>query len=72
MAKAKKKVGAGDVASNRYAAHRFNLLERIECGKRRLGAGCGIDRPQRRGQRLAVFPTGIVKAVADQMHNTGL
>ena len=32
MAKAKKKVGAGDVASNRYAAHRFNLLERIECG----------------------------------------
>jgi SsrA-binding protein len=32
MAKAKKKVGAGDVASNRYAAHRFNLLERFECG----------------------------------------
>jgi SsrA-binding protein len=32
MAKAKKKVGAGDVASNRYAAHRYNLLERIECG----------------------------------------
>jgi SsrA-binding protein len=32
MAKAKRKLGAGDVASNRYAAHRFNLLERIECG----------------------------------------
>jgi len=32
MAKAKKKVGAGDVASNRYASHRFNLLERFECG----------------------------------------
>src|ERR1022692_2071250 len=32
MAKAKKKAGAGDVASNRYAAHRFNLLERFECG----------------------------------------
>ena len=32
MAKAKKKVAPGDVASNRYAAHRFNLLERIECG----------------------------------------
>jgi SsrA-binding protein len=32
MAKAKKKVGAGDVASNRYASYRFNLLERLECG----------------------------------------
>jgi SsrA-binding protein len=32
MAKAKKKVDAGDVASNRYAAYRFNLLERLECG----------------------------------------
>jgi len=32
MAKGKKKVGAGDVASNRYAAHRYNLLDRFECG----------------------------------------
>jgi SsrA-binding protein len=32
MAKGKKKVGAGDVASSRYAAHRYNLLERFECG----------------------------------------
>src|ERR1700722_709274 len=32
MAKAKKKVAPGDVASNRYASHRYNLLERIECG----------------------------------------
>jgi SsrA-binding protein len=32
MAKAKKKVAPGDVASNRYASFRFNLLERIECG----------------------------------------
>ncbi len=33
MAKAKKrKVGPGDVASNRYASYRFELLERIECG----------------------------------------
>jgi SsrA-binding protein len=32
MAKAKKKVGAGDVASNRYASYRFNLIERYECG----------------------------------------
>jgi SsrA-binding protein len=33
MAKSKKrKVGAGDVASNRYASYRFELLERLECG----------------------------------------
>ena len=32
MAKGKKKVGAGDVASNRYASYRYNLLERLECG----------------------------------------
>jgi SsrA-binding protein len=28
----KRKLGAGDVASNRYASHRYELLERIECG----------------------------------------
>lgn len=28
----KRKIGAGDVASNRYASYRYNLLERIECG----------------------------------------
>ena len=27
--KAKRKVGAGDVASNRYASHRYQLLERL-------------------------------------------
>jgi SsrA-binding protein len=33
MAKSKKrKVAPGDVASNRYASFRFDLLERIECG----------------------------------------
>jgi len=33
MAKAKKrKVSPGDVASNRYASYRFELLEKIECG----------------------------------------
>jgi SsrA-binding protein len=32
MAKGKRKIGAGDVASNRYASYRYNLLERIECG----------------------------------------
>jgi SsrA-binding protein len=28
----KRKLGAGDVASNRYASYRYELLERIECG----------------------------------------
>lgn len=28
----KRKVGAGDVASNRYASYRYELVERIECG----------------------------------------
>jgi SsrA-binding protein len=28
----KRKIGAGDVASNRYASHRYHLLERLECG----------------------------------------
>jgi SsrA-binding protein len=33
MAKGKKrKLGAGDVASNRQASFRYNLLERFECG----------------------------------------
>jgi SsrA-binding protein len=32
MAKGKRKVGSGDVASNRYASYRYNLLEKLECG----------------------------------------
>jgi SsrA-binding protein len=28
----KRKIGAGAVASNRYASYRYELLERIECG----------------------------------------
>ncbi len=33
MAKSKKKkVAPGDVASNRYASYRYNLIERLECG----------------------------------------
>jgi SsrA-binding protein len=33
MAKSRKrKIGAGDVATNRQASYRFNLLERFECG----------------------------------------
>src|ERR1700726_3596808 len=30
--KAKRKIGAGDVASNRYASYRYELIERVECG----------------------------------------
>jgi SsrA-binding protein len=30
--KGKRKVGAGDVASNRYASYRYELIERFECG----------------------------------------
>src|SRR5271166_3241563 len=47
-------------------------LEGVERRQSRLGAGRGIDRTQRRGQRLAVLPTGKVEAVADQVHNAGL
>ena len=33
MAKGKKKkVAPGDVASNRYASYRFELLDKVECG----------------------------------------
>jgi SsrA-binding protein len=32
MAKRKRKAAPGDVATNRQASHRFNLLERFECG----------------------------------------
>ncbi len=32
MAKAKKKVAPGDVATNRQASHRFELLDKLECG----------------------------------------
>jgi SsrA-binding protein len=30
--KGKRKIGAGDVASNRYASHRYVLSDRLECG----------------------------------------
>ena len=30
--KGKRKIGAGDVASNRYASYRYELIERVECG----------------------------------------
>jgi len=32
MAKGKKKVAPGDVASNRQASHRFELIDKLECG----------------------------------------
>jgi SsrA-binding protein len=31
-AKGKKKAAAGDVASNRYARYRYELMEKLECG----------------------------------------
>lgn len=36
--KRKRKAAAGDVATNRQARFRFNLLERIECGIELLGS----------------------------------
>jgi len=33
----KRKIGAGDVASNRYASYRYELIERIECGIALIG-----------------------------------
>jgi SsrA-binding protein len=32
MAKGKRKAASGDVATNRQASYRYNLLERFECG----------------------------------------
>jgi SsrA-binding protein len=32
MAKGKRTVAPGDVASNRYASYRYELLDRVECG----------------------------------------
>ncbi|HVP02014.1 MAG TPA: SsrA-binding protein SmpB [Solirubrobacteraceae bacterium] len=32
MAKAKKKVAPGDVATNRQARHRYEVLDKLECG----------------------------------------
>jgi SsrA-binding protein len=32
VAKAKRKLASGDVATNRSASHRYNLLERVEAG----------------------------------------
>ena len=37
MARGKRKVDPGDVASNRRARHRYELLERFECGIELLG-----------------------------------
>jgi SsrA-binding protein len=35
--RSKRKVAAGDVASNRYASYRYELVERIECGVALVG-----------------------------------
>lgn len=37
MARKQRKPAAGDVATNRRASHRFELLERFECGVELLG-----------------------------------
>src|SRR3978361_125699 len=37
--KGKRKVGAGDVASNRYASYRYELIERLACGIAPGGTG---------------------------------
>ena len=44
----------------------------IEFGQCGLGAGCRVDGLDRRRQRLAVFPTGVIQTVADQVHDAGL
>ena len=36
--KAKRKIGAGDVASNRRAAHKYEFVEKFECGIELLGS----------------------------------
>jgi SsrA-binding protein len=36
-AKKKKKVAPGDVATNRYASYRYELLDRLECGIALMG-----------------------------------
>jgi SsrA-binding protein len=38
MARGKRKVDPGDVATNRRARHRYELLERFECGIELLGS----------------------------------
>jgi SsrA-binding protein len=38
MARGKRKVDPGDVATNRRARHRYQLLERFECGIELLGS----------------------------------
>src|ERR1700724_110631 len=52
--KGKRKVHAGDVASNRYASHRYQLLERLECGIVLEG---NAARAQERG--LTLVPTRL-------------
>ena len=47
-------------------------LEGVERGTRRLGARGGVDRPQRRRHRLALFPIREVQTVANQVHDAGL
>lgn len=57
---------AGELLSPRAS------LKGIELGQCRLGAGGRIDRKDGRGLQLSVFPAGLVRAVADQVHIAGL
>ena len=48
------------------------MLKGIQFGLGRLCTGGGVDRLDRRRQRLAILPAGVIQAVANQMHDTGL
>ena len=48
------------------------LREGLQFGHGRFGAGCCVNRLDRRRQRLAVLPAGVIQAVTNQMHDAGL
>ena len=48
------------------------LREGLQFSHGRFGAGRRVNRLDRRCQRLAILPTGVVEAVANQMHDAGL
>ena len=48
------------------------LCEGIQFGQSRFGTGGRVNRPDRRCQRLALLPAGVIQAVANQMDDAGL
>ena len=48
------------------------LLKHVPLRLRCLGAGCRVDRLDRRRQRLAILPACVVQTVANQMHDARL